>query len=164
MTITADLVRSLFDYDPETGLLTRKVRRGRRRAGARAGGVGSRGYANVKIGGRSYRSHRIIWLHVYGRLPTLQVDHVNGVKTDNRLCNLREASAFQQMANRGPRVTSKSGVKGVVASGNKWVAAIKVNHRAIALGTFSTLEQAAEAYRKAAAIYHGEFARTEAAQ
>lgn len=150
-------------YDPETGLLTWLHSGPGIRAGMRAGAVDSEGYRVLTFDRKTYRAHRIIWYFVHGDWPTQQVDHVNGDRDDNRLCNLRLATPSQNMWNSCRPKNNTSGVKGVSWSEQyrKWQASIKVNRRSVALGSFDNKEEAAEAYQAAALIYHGEFARFE---
>lgn len=88
------------------------------------------------------------------------VDHINGDPLDNRRENLRPASASQNIANGKMRKNNTSGFKGVNRNGSGWSAKIKVNRKAIYLGTFRTPEEAGAAYEAAAKKHFGEFART----
>lgn len=99
---------------------------------------------------------------VYGEWPDQHVDHINGNKLDNRICNLRLATRSQNLSNRGAQANSRSGVKGVFveAWSGRWKASIQHQGRTFNLGRYDTREQAQEAYRRAAEHYHGEFART----
>src|SRR5271157_2682369 len=124
--VPVEYLRELFEYDPESGLLTHKgrlnVRKtkfdGRIRSGMVAGYVTSIGYLVVKIHSRAYCTHRVIWAMVTGSWPKYQIDHVNLIKTDNRWINLREATISQNKANiRSQRVGLKGAYKG---SKNRW--------------------------------------------
>jgi hypothetical protein len=95
MTLTAERLREILGYDPETGLFTRLVRTGRIRAGEVAGTAHSRGYRSIVIDGRVYLSHRLAWLYVHGEWPPEQIDHINRNRADNRLVNLRAAKQSQ---------------------------------------------------------------------
>ncbi|HEY7297856.1 MAG TPA: HNH endonuclease [Xanthobacteraceae bacterium] len=134
--------------------------RGAVRAGAQAGYSRVDGYVRIQIDGAIYAAHRLAWLYVHGKHPTAEIDHRNGNPADNRIANLRECSRWQNARNRGGR--SPSGFKGVSADRSKWRARIKVDGRIINLGLFSTPKLAADAYDRAALLYHGEFARTNA--
>jgi hypothetical protein len=146
-----------FKYNPDTGKLFWRVDRGQRvKAGDEAGSVSPRGYLKVKLHGRVYQTHRIAWLLIHGEWPKFEVDHINGVKTDNRLANLRVATRSANLRNAKRPVTNMSGVMGVnwhKASG-KWVAQIKVHGKKQHLGLFENIDDAAAA-RKAAEIEHG---------
>jgi len=154
--------RELLDYNSETGHLTWRVSRGgAARVGAVAGGVGNDGYWRVAIDGKRFpAAHRVIWLIVYGRWPANELDHVNGDRTDNRLCNLREATRHQQMGNSKSRRNSRSGIKGVCwcKRTQQWRADIEVNGRHYFLGYFDRLDDAATAYQKSAVDCFGAFA------
>ena len=126
--LTQEQVKELFDYDPETGDLVWRVKRGTHGvAGKIAGGLDHHhGYFRIRIDGKLYRTHRIIWLYVYGAWPVNDIDHVNGLRHDNRICNLREATRAENMQNqRNPRVDNKSSYLGVSrkmggANSSKW--------------------------------------------
>jgi hypothetical protein len=160
--LTADELRRLLSYDPETGVFRWKVSRSNRvKVGAVAGTICSGGYCSVWIG-RFYKSHRLAWLYVHGRWPDEMLDHVNGDPTDNRISNLREASRAENGMNRGRNRNNASGQKGVhwYAKLNKWCVSIKLEGKTRHLGYYSSLEDAANAYSEAARSRHGEFART----
>lgn len=90
--------------------------------------------------------------------PEDQVDHRNGNRRDNRKDNLRICTAKDNARNAKRRSDNSSGYKGVCFSDGRWVAHIQVNGVGIRLGSFLSKEEAAEAYRKAAIEFHGEFA------
>lgn len=116
------------------------------------------GYMSIVIGGRNISLHRAAFIMTYGYAPVL-VDHINGVKTDNRLCNLREATVSQNQMNRDNQCNNSSGFKGVNKYRNGlWRARIQVNRKVKHLGYFKEKSAAIAAYREAAKIYHGEFA------
>lgn len=119
--------RRLFDYDPETGLLTRLVTCcNTAKAGMIVGSIGSDGYPTVTVNYYSYKVHRIIWLWWYGYFPDNQIDHINRVRNDNRICNLREVTQTHNRINTGLPSNNSSGVKGVNYNKVKgwWVATI----------------------------------------
>lgn len=105
--ITQAKLKELFTYDPETGVLVWNNRSSEvdhyntAYMGNPAGCVGTGGYIYIKIAGRRYVAHRLIWTLVHGALPDgLQIDHINGDPADNRLCNLRLATQSQNQMNR----------------------------------------------------------------
>lgn len=165
--VTASVVRDLLDYDPATGIFRWRVdrRSGRSharvqaRAGDVAGSIRTDGYLAIKIEGRSYRSHRLAWLYVYGRWPDPECDHRNCERNDNRIANLREATRAQNNANSSLRTDNASGLKGVYRRNARWAAQIRMNGALRHLGYFDTAKAAHAAYSAAAAKLRGEFAR-----
>jgi len=97
----------------------------------------------------------VIWAIVHGEWPEWQIDHINGVRRDTRLCNLRSVSASENSRNCALSTRNKSGSIGVCwdAHHNKWHASIKVDGRQVALGRFSEFENAVSARKAAEAKY-----------
>lgn len=159
--LTQDRLKELLHYDPDTGVFTWKVSRGNARAGSVAGSVdGHHGYWLIGIDGGNHRAHRLAWFYVYGTQPDEQIDHINGVRSDNRINNLREATNSQNQRNTGARSHNTSGFKGVrwhKASG-KYCAAIQHKGKRHHLGLFSGPDEAHAAYCKAADDMHRDFA------
>jgi hypothetical protein len=153
----------LFNYREETGELVWKVNRtGGTKAGDVAGYISSLGYRVVKVKGRLYMAHRLIWKIRHGEIPEeAQIDHINGSKSDNRLENLRLCSGSNNCQNRAASSRNKSGYKGVYwwKARQAWRADIVAKGVHHYLGTFATAELAHMAYAKAAAELHGDFAR-----
>lgn len=108
---------------------------------------------------RGKRKLIIMHREIMNPLSTLEIDHINGNKLDNRRVNLRMATRSENSINKTKQINNTSGYKGV--SWNKtlgyWHAYIKINKKRIHLGWFKTKEKAAEAYNKATVRYHGEF-------
>lgn len=155
MTLTAERVREVLNYDPGTGRLTHRIKRGRKRAGEPAGSPTAHGYLQLSIDARAIHAHRVAWLHFYGRWPGGFLDHINGDKTDNRIANLRECSLQENLTNRnGPGPNSKSGFLGVYPNKGAWCAEIKANRRKTYLGRFKTPELAHAAYLAAKRALH----------
>lgn len=151
-------VRHLFDYDPESGLLTWKNPKYPAYIGREVGAKGDKGYRIVTVDGRIEYVHRVIWVHAIGDLPET-IDHKNRDKSDNRLANLRAASRSQNNANR-PMSKKADLPHGVcrVSYSSTFRASIKVNRKTIHLGSFATADEAANAYQTAAVTHFGEFA------
>ena len=155
--ITADLVRSLLDYDADTGLLRWRVSRGSVQAGAIAGSPNKDGYLGLSIKRTTVLAHRVIWLHVHGVWPTRQIDHINGDRRDNRLVNLRDvAPAVNSQNLTDAHVDSYSGILGVHwhSRDKRWIAQLGAYGKRHHLGTFRTAEEAHAAYLKAKATLH----------
>lgn len=160
-TLTAERLREVLDYDPETGVFRWKVWRGNgARCGGVAGGRNKGGYWAIELDRRSYLAHRLAWLYVHGEWPACVMDHSDLDKVNNRIANLREATRAQNKANSLTQNNNKLGVKGVyrIPSG-RFRASIRVNYQLINLGTFATQEAAAAAYEEAARKHFGIFAR-----
>ncbi|HLP99179.1 MAG TPA: HNH endonuclease [Sideroxyarcus sp.] len=160
--ITQALLKELLEYDAMTGIFNWKapVNIGIK-IGDVAGCIDKKGYSRIKIFGKKYLSHRLAWLYVFGHLPKSELDHISGVKTDNRISNLRPATRIQNNCNTRIRKDNSSGFKGVSLRSdlNKWCARISVNGRRFFLGCFDTAEEAAAQYTKSAIELHKDFYR-----
>lgn len=158
--ITQDKLKGLLNYNPDTGVFTWVNARGNLKAGSVAGTVDYQGYVRISINERRYRAHRLAWLYVHGETLTVEIDHINGIKSDNRISNLRTATRSQNEANKIKTQKNTSGYKGVSWHKNdkKWVAHITINQKLKCLGSFSTREEAHKAYCKAANDIFGRFA------
>lgn len=159
--LTQEKLKAFVTYDEATGVFFWRRSRYRVKAGDRAGFPHNEGYWQIHIKGKTYYAHRLAWLYVYARWPECGLDHINGVRSDNRICNLREATPTQNAQNRKLGSNNKAGTKGVYwdAYAKAWRALIHVNGQAMSLGCFETKEQAEEAYQGAALLFFGEFAR-----
>ncbi len=161
---SAKRLRELFILDETSGVLVRKAtpdmlpRIAKRFAGKPAGHVSARGYVQVLIDGVSFLAHRIVWKMVHGTEPD-ELDHINGLRSDNRPGNLRPVSRAQNLMNRS-RKSRKAFPKGVhqTAAGT-FKAEITANGVRVRLGTFTSTDAAHAAYREAARSLHGAFAR-----
>jgi len=167
-----EVLRQLLDYDPETGTLTWRARQvemfqpsatrsqehvaalwNARYAGAEAfTSIDAYGYRCGAILGVGRKAHRIIWKMMHGSEPD-QIDHINGLRSDNRLLNLREASQTENSRNTKIRANNYSGVVGVKWDKRrfKWLAEIKVSGRAHLLGAFDLFWDAVAARKEAEA-------------
>lgn len=155
---TAERLRIEFHFDPLSGLFTRLeqsiFRSGRDKT---VGCVGDRGYLKITIGRRTYLAHRLAWMYIHGCWPSGVIDHINGVKTDNRLENLRDVSQSTNTQNRkAAKLTATSGFMGVskVTGSNTWRASIKVDGKYLYMGGFKTPESAHDAYLNAKRKHH----------
>ncbi|WLW59841.1 HNH endonuclease signature motif containing protein [Achromobacter aegrifaciens] len=163
--VNAALVRELLDYDPFSGVFTWKAREDApkqwnvRYAGKAAGCVeGFYGYALIGIDGKNHRANRLAWLHFYGQWPEGVVDHKNGVRTDNRISNLRDVSKSvngqnQRTATRKNRSTGLLGASLHKRTG-KFRADIRVDGRTKFLGNYDSAEEAHQVYLAAKRALH----------
>jgi hypothetical protein len=159
--LTAEHLRSILSYDPDTGVFVWTNCSKPWFNGCEAGTV-SDGYVHIQIDGTIYRAHRLAWLYTQGEWPDDEVDHRDLNRSNNRLKNLRPATTSQNKHNQGLRKSNSSGHKGVsfYKRSGKWQAQIMVNRKRVHIGYFATIGEAAAAYDTSAYKYHNEFART----
>lgn len=142
-------LRDIVHYDEHTGVFTWINRAGNRaKVGDRAGShQKSSGYRVLSIGGKLYREHRIAWQYVYGSLPTGSIDHINGVRDDNRICNLRDVNNSINMQNQhSAHSNNVSGLLGVGFYKGLYRARINIDGKQFYIGSFKTAEEASIAY------------------
>jgi hypothetical protein len=154
--ITPDKIREVLDYNPESGEFRWKKRLSQgTQAGERAGGFNVMGYWQIGILAERHYGHRLAWLHFYGEWPGGEVDHRNGVRSDNRIDNLRiltHAKNAQNVTNIAKK--SKTGVLGVHLDKKKFSSKIMIDRKSIHLGSFNTIEEAHAAYLAAKRKLH----------
>ena len=142
-------LNELLRYEAETGELFWKSNN------KLAGHKHKSGYVNIKVRGKTYRAHRVIWAMVYGKFPDLIIDHINGVPYDNRIQNLREVSvSVNQQNQRQARKDNIGGLLGAHACHGKWASQIRVDGKLKYLGLFPTKEEAHEVYVQAKRHMH----------
>ena len=159
--LTAEYVRDILDYDPETGKLRWKVTLSKRAvAGKIAGSIRPDKRVTLGIKGHDYRAHRLINKPVTGEWPKFEIDHEDLDPSNNRWNNLRLATSSQNQAHRPLQQNNTTGYKGVcyIRKKNKFVANIKWRRRQYYLGLYPTAEDAYAAYCKKAKQLHEEFA------
>ena len=159
--VTKERLHHLFTYLPDTGDFVRNVDVSwNAKRGDVAGSINRHGYVNICVDRRMYRANRLAWIYVYGRLPDGFLDHINGDKADNRIANLRPATASQNGANRGSQRNNKSGLKGVcwLTRDRVWRASLTANGKTSCLGHFRCPAAASLCYQVAADKAYGEFA------
>ena len=162
MMITAERLRYLVRYEPETGNFIRLVQTSSRpKVGEICGTVNAMGYWQICLDGKLYLSHRLAVLWMTGRWPEHQVDHKDGTRSNNKWENLREATSSENHANYPVLKSNTSGLKGVYWSGQgrKWAAMITKDGKGRHLGLFDCPAAAHLAYIVAADITFGEFVR-----
>jgi hypothetical protein len=143
-------LKELITYDPKTGIIKwKETKKGRRikPENISDGSLNRQGYIIFGLCGKRYKAHRLAFLYMNGSFPKEEVDHINGVKSDNRWENLREATRHQN------RLNDKA--KGYYKEYGKYKAQIRFNHKHIFLGYYETEEEAHKAYLAGKIKYHG---------
>lgn len=136
-----EMILDIFSYDKEEGCLFRKKSYHERYIGNTIGTLNGRGYMLTRIGHKKYPIHRLVWIVCNGYIP-VEIDHINHIKTDNRIENLREVTRSEQMKNRSMNKNNITGRIGVSIKGNVYRAHIGVNGERIYLGDYSTFKEA----------------------
>ena len=144
-----EALNATFEFDAISGDLIRKSN------GRAMRSKNTNGYYLARVGKEKFIVHRIIWKMCTGSDPAADIDHIDCVRTNNRLENLRLATAAQNSANR--KGTGASGYRGVTFSRGRWHASMRVNGRKLYLGASHSLDEAAALYREAAKNRHGDF-------
>ncbi len=160
--MTPERLRRVLDYNPETGLFTRRCNVGKRwKIGDKAGSPHNHGYVQIAVDGRKFLAHRLAWLWMTGEWPTFQIDHIDTNRANNQWANLRQASQSQNLMNSSCHYDNSSGIKGVSWSEErqKWVAQIRIAGKNRQLGRFNSKQEAADCYNAAARLHFGEYAR-----
>ena len=156
--LTPDRLREVLTYDEASGVFRWKEKPSQRtNAGEIAGFLHSCGYREVRVDGVRYKMHRLAWLYAYGKWPEKHIDHINGIRDDNRIANLREADNAQNHQNKKrAQSNNASGYLGVCwhSANKRWRAQIQACGKKIQLGYFDTAEEAHAAYLKAKAELH----------
>lgn len=154
--LSQNKLKDLLEYNPETGLFTwLKDRNWKARRGDPAGSVNNYGYIQIGILGWNYLAHRLAILYMTGELPSIDVDHINRVKADNRFCNLRVVNRSVNISNAGPKKSNKLGARGVFRHQGKYRSRIHVYGKVIDLGMFETIAEASAAYNEAREKHYG---------
>jgi stalled ribosome alternative rescue factor ArfA len=152
-------IATLLQYNPVNGKFTWLENKRKNVIGKIAGCINSQGYRIIMLYGQNYRAHRLAWLYTYGCTPNLDIDHVNGVKDDNRISNLREATQSENNQNKSSY--GASGVKGVYwrESRKKWQVMFKKQNEKVfrSLGYFDNIEEAKLIANKWRLENHGNF-------
>jgi hypothetical protein len=155
-------LREVFSIDPNNGRLILRVPRRNRVAGQEAGYTNNIGYRQVSLCGKIYSVHRIAWAFYYGEEPSGEIDHINGNRADNRLCNLRLATSAQNNQNRRLSSRNKTGIKCVFRvkwrDSWRWRVSVGFGGGEHVIKHFICLGQAAKHANRLRAQLHDEFA------
>jgi hypothetical protein len=153
--IDCNQLREILEYQPETGLFFWKKKRNGISVGQLAGGKDRDGYIRIRIDNVKYAAHRLAWMYIHNDFPKNFIDHINGIKIDNRICNIRDVTRSENMQNLF-KPQGRNIYIGVYKNqnANTWYSKIEINGKQIRLGTFKTPEEANIAYKKAKLIYH----------
>jgi hypothetical protein len=149
-------LKELLHYDPDTGIFTRAKPMGRFNRYKIGSEIGTHheGYKRIFLFKRQYYAHQLAWLYIHGVWPSSEIDHINIVKHDNRIINLRLVTRSQNIQNIGLQSNNTSGFKGVSWWANRWHAQITVNLKQIHLGAFINLDDAVAARKQAEEQLH----------
>lgn len=153
LIITQELLRNTFDLDDQ-GNLVRKFSRGRSKKGTYSECKDRYGYVCIGLHGKVYRAHRLVWMYVYGYFPDKDIDHINGIRSDNRPENLRVLSRSENKQNQAVQRNNKTGVKGVFKVKGKFIAEICHEGKSYYIGCFDSIEDASTAYNEKAKKLH----------
>lgn len=158
--LVPETIPELLSYDPETGILRWKAKPSRQVSiGDIAGYINQDGYVAIKIAGKGYCAHRIAWMLTYGEFPSGYLDHINGVRHDNRIINLRVACPSQNAANGPIRSNNTTGVKGLVqAKSGNWFGRVVWKRKTYVTRTCRSRDEACLELERLRESLHGEFA------
>lgn len=154
-SISQLMVLELFTYH-DGQLFWNAKRKGRKRS--QAGYQSKAGYTQIRIDGKLFYLHRLVWIYHNGDAIN-EIDHIDGNPTNNKIENLRNVAHNVNLMNAKFRSNNTSGYRGVTKSRGKWAASIQVDKKKINLGVFATPELASEAYKRAALEHYGNFVK-----
>ncbi len=165
--LTLEELKYNLDYNSDAGVFTRLVSNtGAVKVGDVAGWVQPNGYTYIRVLSKAYLAHRLAWFYVNGVWPSDEIDHIDGVRGNNAILNLRECDKFQNQCNTLPRKDSLCKSKGVdfMKLKGKFRARIRVRGKDIHLGIFDTEEEASLSYQVASKKYQEGFGTTRSSE
>lgn len=151
---------TLYSYNHESGEFIRigKLNNyGRGTIGEVVGSLDAKGYLTIFHKGKHIKLHRLAWLLYYREEPKGMIDHINGIRTDNRIVNLRIANKSGNAFNAKIYRNNSTGYKGVYRKGEKFGVQARLNGKKVHIGTYKTIEEAANAYKTFSIKHHGEY-------
>ena len=155
--IDSTRLKDFLTYDLQSGKFYWKTNRGYHiKVGDVAGCLHHSGYIVIAIEKQQYQAHRLAWLYVHGEYPKNHIDHINGIRSDNRIENLRDAIQSENCQN----LKKSRGLSGLLGASidpvrkNRWKSSIKLNGKNIYLGWFKTPKEAHQAYIQAKRQLH----------
>lgn len=140
-------VKDHLAYNPEDGIFTWKVHRQAAKVGGMAGSKDKDGYVVIYYNGKNFKAHRLAWYFCFNEMPSDTIDHINRIRDDNRIENLRVVTQIEQMQNMGMNKNNTSGYTGVYwyADRSKWLAQVRYKGAVHHVGFF---DDAATAYAR----------------
>ena len=159
MQLSQSHLKARLHYEPETGLFFTKLPISKSQPippGTPAGHLTAAGYLRICVLGKYHMAHRLAWLYVRGVFPEADIDHINGVRSDNRIANLRDVSRATNSQNRVRlNANNTSGYRGVTYRPRQgWVAQIGFGGKQVCIGIFSSREEARAAFEEARVKHH----------
>jgi hypothetical protein len=154
-SLSHDYLIRVLNYNPDTGIFTR-IANSPKKNGKQAGHLDYYGYVRIRVNYLRYMAHRLAWFYIYKEWPKNKIDHINRIRNDNRICNLRDVSDLENSTNTNISKKNKSGYKGVLwrSKKSRWEAYICVNKKNNYIGMYKNKEDAIKA-RKEAEIKFG---------
>lgn len=157
--INQERLKEVVSYDPEVGkiLWRNPAKNFSSSTGKEAGTIGGDGYRRVMIDGRIYSCHMLAWMYIYGEFPSMRLDHINCIRDDNKIKNLREATHSQNMMNSPAPKSNSTGFKNVSRNRGGFLVCVRANKKSSSKW-FKNLQDAAVYAESLRASMHGEFA------
>lgn len=161
--LTQAELKILVNYDHDTGIFTWNKSRKCAKPGVKVGTVGFNGYCHACLNYKKYYLHRLAWLYVYGEIPNSEIDHINRIKTDNRICNLRLATRNQNLWNTSLQKRNKSGHKNISLHKptGLWRVIITKNKKTVVNKYFITINEAISYAEKARKEHFGVYSNAD---
>lgn len=144
------LVDTYFIYNHDTGKIYNKIKRSKRMIkGSVAGFLTKHGYATIVVKKMNFRAHRIAWRLYYGTWPKYQIDHINGNRSDNRICNLRDVTLRENMQNKNIHRNGNLFGSSLEKTVKLFRSQVYIKNKTFFLGYFKTELEAHEQYLRA---------------